>query len=152
MQTTTLIAILTLICLVLVVYHHVGYPWLLARWPARDTRTPGLFARRGYVARPGDLLLPTVTVIVPAHDEQTLIAEKVRNLAALDYPPSWLKVVIACDGCSDATAARARAAHAEPECRHLDLEVREFSVNRGVECGHAGVAWGSVHSRTRGCA
>jgi cellulose synthase/poly-beta-1,6-N-acetylglucosamine synthase-like glycosyltransferase len=131
MQTTALIATLALTCLVLVVYHHVGYPWLLARWPARDIRSPGTLDRRDYVARPGDLLLPTVTVIVPAHDEQDLIAEKVRNLATLDYPPSWLKVVIACDGCRDATAARARAAHAEPECRHLDLEIREFSVNRG---------------------
>jgi len=131
MQTMTLIAALTVACLVLVVYHHVGYPWLLSRLPKRTLRTPGVFARRGYVTRPGDRLLPGITVIVPAHDEQRLIAEKVRNLAALDYPPERLKVVIACDGCHDATAARARAAHAEPECRHLDLEVREFEVNRG---------------------
>ncbi len=131
MQTTTLITLLTLACLVLVVYHHVGYPWLLARWPKRTPPAHGVLTRRGYVARLGDRQLPAVTVIVPAHDEETLIAEKVRNLAALDYPPSRLKVVIACDGCHDATAARARAAHAEPECRHLDLEVLEFAVNRG---------------------
>ena len=131
MQTTTLIALLTLTCLALVVYHHVGYPWVLSRWTRRTPQHPGVLARRGYVARLGDRQLPGITVIVPAHDEAALIAEKVRNLAALDYPPSRLKVVIACDGCRDATAARARAAHAEPECRHLDLEVREYPVNRG---------------------
>jgi cellulose synthase/poly-beta-1,6-N-acetylglucosamine synthase-like glycosyltransferase len=131
MQTTTLIALLTLTCLALVIYHHVGYPWVLSRWTKRTPQRPGALARRGYVARLGDRQLPGITVIVPAHDEATLIAEKVRNLAALDYPPSRLKVVIACDGCRDETAARARAAHAEPECRHLDLEVREYPVNRG---------------------
>jgi cellulose synthase/poly-beta-1,6-N-acetylglucosamine synthase-like glycosyltransferase len=131
MQTTTLIALLTLTCLALVIYHHVGYPWVLSRWTKRTPQRPGALTRRGYVARLGDRQLPGITVIVPAHDEATLIAEKVRNLAALDYPPSRLKVVIACDGCRDETAARARAAHAEPECRHLDLEVREYPVNRG---------------------
>ena len=131
MQTTTLIALLTLTCLALVVYHHVGYPWVLSRWTRRTPQHPGVLARRGYVTRLGDRQLPGITIIVPAHDEAALIAEKVRNLAALDYPPSRLKVVIACDGCRDATAARARAAHAEPECRHLDLEVREYPVNRG---------------------
>ena len=131
MEPITLIATVTLTSIFLVIYHHVGYPWLLQRCKPQDARRHGELARRGYMSRPGDRALPSVTLVMPAHDEAALIAEKVRNLAALDYPPERLKIVIACDGCHDATAEQARAAHGEPECQHLNLEVREFEHNRG---------------------
>jgi glycosyltransferase involved in cell wall biosynthesis len=50
---------------------------------------------------------------VAAHDEQEVIAAKVRNALALDYPRAQLEVIVACDGCSDATAALARDAGAD---------------------------------------
>jgi Glycosyltransferase like family 2 len=57
--------------------------------------------------------LPSVSLIVAAHDEQSSIAAKVANMLALDYPRECLEVLVACDGCTDATAARARAAGAD---------------------------------------
>ncbi len=57
--------------------------------------------------------LPELSLIVAAHDEQTVIAEKVANAHALDYPRELLEVIVACDGCTDATAARAREAGAD---------------------------------------
>jgi cellulose synthase/poly-beta-1,6-N-acetylglucosamine synthase-like glycosyltransferase len=63
-------------------------------------------------APPASALLPTVSLIVAAHDEQESIAAKVSNALALDYPRELLEVVVACDGCADATAERARAAGA----------------------------------------
>ena len=42
-----------------------------------------------------------------------MIEEKVANALALDYPRELLEVIVACDGCGDATAARARAAGAD---------------------------------------
>jgi glycosyltransferase involved in cell wall biosynthesis len=57
--------------------------------------------------------LPAVSLIVAAHDEQEVIAEKVANALALDYPRELLEVIVACDGCADATAERARAAGAD---------------------------------------
>jgi len=57
--------------------------------------------------------LPDLTLIVAAHDEEAVIAEKVANALALDYPRERLEVIVACDGCTDATAARARAAGAD---------------------------------------
>ncbi len=42
-----------------------------------------------------------------------MIAEKVANALALDYPRERLQVIVACDGCTDATAARARDAGAD---------------------------------------
>jgi cellulose synthase/poly-beta-1,6-N-acetylglucosamine synthase-like glycosyltransferase len=57
--------------------------------------------------------LPSLSLIVAAHDEQSVIAAKVENALALDYPRELLELIVACDGCSDATAQRAREAGAD---------------------------------------
>ena len=57
--------------------------------------------------------LPALSLIVAAHDEQEVIAAKVHNALALDYPRDRLEVIVACDGCEDETAARAREAGAD---------------------------------------
>jgi glycosyltransferase involved in cell wall biosynthesis len=56
---------------------------------------------------------PSVSAIVAAHDEQAVIGAKVANVLALDHPRELLQVIVACDGCTDATAERARAAGAD---------------------------------------
>jgi cellulose synthase/poly-beta-1,6-N-acetylglucosamine synthase-like glycosyltransferase len=56
---------------------------------------------------------PTVTLIIPAYDEQEVIAAKIANAQALDYPQDHLQIVVASDGSTDATADRARAAGAD---------------------------------------
>ncbi|NMU70383.1 glycosyltransferase family 2 protein, partial [Vibrio parahaemolyticus] len=84
----------------LIVYHHVGYPLLLKWLPLKqqdETKAP--FVERAYKASKTDSQLPSITVIVPAYNEEQWIAEKIRNLASLDYPRDKLRVVIACDGC-----------------------------------------------------
>ena len=57
--------------------------------------------------------LPRVTAIVAAYNEQDVIAARVANLRALDYPDGRLQVIVASDGSSDETVARARAAGAD---------------------------------------
>ena len=42
-----------------------------------------------------------------------MIAAKVANALALDYPRELLELIVACDGCGDATAQRARDAGAD---------------------------------------
>jgi hypothetical protein len=58
-----------------------------------------------------------VSLIVAAYNEEAVIAEKVANALALDWPRDRLEVVVAVDGGAergaDATAARARAAGAD---------------------------------------
>ncbi|HEV7585212.1 MAG TPA: glycosyltransferase [Solirubrobacteraceae bacterium] len=54
--------------------------------------------------------LPLLSLIVAAHDEESVIAAKVQNALALDYPRERLEVIVACDGCSDRTAELARGA------------------------------------------
>ncbi|MEZ5843437.1 MAG: sugar transferase [Hyphomicrobiaceae bacterium] len=83
----------------LALYHHLAYPVLL-RYLARTGRGEGN-------AMP-PARSPTMTVIVPAYNEAEVIAGKIQNLAALCYPDGRLEIVIACDGCTDATVAIAR--------------------------------------------
>ncbi len=89
----------------LLVYTHLGYTLLLAG-VARLPRRPRS------VAPPAQDALPTVTVIVAAYAEAEVIAARVGNLRALDYPGN-VEVVVACDGSPDATAQRARDAGAD---------------------------------------
>jgi hypothetical protein len=54
-----------------------------------------------------------VSVVVAAYDEEDVIARKVENLLALDYPRDRLELIVASDGSSDATVQRAREAGAD---------------------------------------
>jgi cellulose synthase/poly-beta-1,6-N-acetylglucosamine synthase-like glycosyltransferase len=56
---------------------------------------------------------PSLSLIVAAHDEQSVIVAKVTNALAVDYPRELLEVIVACDGCADETAVRAREAGAD---------------------------------------
>jgi cellulose synthase/poly-beta-1,6-N-acetylglucosamine synthase-like glycosyltransferase len=82
----------------LLVYTHVGYPLLLRVLSSRERRTPA----------PDEL--PSVSLIVPAHDEEQVIERRVRNAFALDYPRDRFELIVSSDGSSDATVERARAA------------------------------------------
>lgn len=55
---------------------------------------------------------PRVSLIVAAYAEERVIAAKVANALALDWPRDRLEVIVAVDGAADATAERARAAGA----------------------------------------
>jgi cellulose synthase/poly-beta-1,6-N-acetylglucosamine synthase-like glycosyltransferase len=80
-------------------YPYVGYPVLLYLFTMR---------RRDPVPPP-ESELPSVTLITVAFNEEEVIAEKVANLNALQYPEDRLKVVIASDGSTDDTIAVARS-------------------------------------------
>jgi cellulose synthase/poly-beta-1,6-N-acetylglucosamine synthase-like glycosyltransferase len=97
------LAVIFWLSVALIVWAQIGYAVGLAAVAAlRSTATP-----------PGGGELPSMSLIVAAHDEQEVIEAKVRNALELDYPRELLEVIVACDGCSDATAARAGAAGAD---------------------------------------
>jgi cellulose synthase/poly-beta-1,6-N-acetylglucosamine synthase-like glycosyltransferase len=99
---TTALQVVFWTSLALLVWTHAGYPVALIAL-VRPPRQ-----RHGEQVPP-----PSVTLIVAAHDEQEVIAAKVADALALDYPRQLLEVVVCCDGCTDATAGRARAAGAD---------------------------------------
>ena len=71
---------------------HVGYPVAAA----------GLRRLRDREVAKDDVT-PTVTLIVPAHDEEDVIGARVENLLQLDYPSEKLELVVASDGSTDRT-------------------------------------------------
>jgi len=103
-------AIVFWLAVALILYTQVGYGALLALLAALGgTRRP----RAGAAGGGQDAELPRVSVIVAAHNEQAVIGARVANLRALAYPQERLEVIVACDGATDATAARAREAGAD---------------------------------------
>jgi cellulose synthase/poly-beta-1,6-N-acetylglucosamine synthase-like glycosyltransferase len=55
----------------------------------------------------------TVSVVIAAYAEEDAIAATVAGLAAQTWPRDRLQIVVACDGSTDRTAERARAAGAD---------------------------------------
>jgi cellulose synthase/poly-beta-1,6-N-acetylglucosamine synthase-like glycosyltransferase len=78
--------------LFLISYVYLGYPallWLLTRWRVRIT------ARRD--------ISPSVTLIISAFNEQSVIGGKIENSLALDYPMDQLQILVVSDASSDGT-------------------------------------------------
>jgi Glycosyl transferase family 2 len=89
------------------VYAQVGYPLLLA------ALARGRGARDEPAAPAAVAPEPRVSLVIAAHREGDVIAAKVRNARALDWPADRLEVIVACDGSPDDTPARAREAGAD---------------------------------------
>ncbi|HXC46330.1 MAG TPA: glycosyltransferase family 2 protein [Solirubrobacteraceae bacterium] len=96
---------------VLIAWTQVGYA--LAVGALARLLAPAPKAAVGERARPISPPKQSVSLIVAAHDEQAVIGAKVENALALDYPRELLQVIVACDGCTDATAQRAENAGAD---------------------------------------
>ena len=139
----TIVAIVFWLSVGLVLYAHAGYPVLLGLLAALRGRRA---ARRDRLA-PDDEL-PPVSVIIAAYAEQDVIAGRVANIRALDYPQRLIELIIACDGSVDETAARARAAGADlvlelprgGKIRAQDAAV-ECAANEIVAFSDANVTW-----------
>jgi cellulose synthase/poly-beta-1,6-N-acetylglucosamine synthase-like glycosyltransferase len=115
------------ICLVAIAYPYVIYPLLLMA----GNRLAG---RRMPVPEPGHQ--PTVSIILPVHNEARRIPEKVRNLLALDYPAEKVQIVVVGDGCTDDSLERAKEAGAgRVEVVSLDQRAgKANALNAGLAC------------------
>src|SRR5262245_14011782 len=82
-----------------------------------------LLSRRG-AAPPGAPRPLRIDVVVPAHDEESGVADTVRSILAVDYPRPSFRVIVVADNCRDRTAAVAEAAGAQ-------VLVREDPKRRG---------------------
>jgi len=100
------------LALLLLLYAYLGYPALIGAW-ARLRPHP--------VAR--GTSLPSVTIVVVAHNEADRIGARIDNLGALDYPRDSLEILIVSDGSTDGTAERALA-HAPSGTRVVAFPAR----------------------------
>src|ERR1700758_5568494 len=100
------VAIIFWLCAALIIWTQLGYALALALIARLRAIPDGATPRRHERS-------PSVSLIVAAHDEQDVIADKVADALAQRYPRERLEGGVACDGCSDGTAHRAREAGAE---------------------------------------
>ncbi len=101
-----------------VVYAYLGYPLLL--WLVQ------FLFRRPVRKAP---IEPSVSLLISAYNEAQVIAAKVRNSLALDYPPDRLEIVVASDGSTDGTAQIVRSLIGQESKGRVRL--LEFLENRG---------------------
>lgn len=137
---TTIAAILFWLSTGLLVYTHLGYPLALELLVQLKGLSAGGDDSEDSAGRrspesetgPAARARPTVSLIIPAYDEQEVIESKIANALALDYPREHLQIIVASDGSTDATADRARAAGAD-----LVLELpaggKVAALNAGAE-------------------
>ena len=113
---TVFLTILLLLSALGVLHTYVFYPWWLLR-KAKGARTraiPELAERvRREVVKRGESW-PAVSVLMAAHNEEAVLAEKLASLAAQDYPGE-LRFFIGSDNSTDATNDLLRRAAAEDE-------------------------------------
>jgi poly-beta-1,6-N-acetyl-D-glucosamine synthase len=99
--------------LVFLAYASIGYPLIVAALAKLKPRPH----RR-------ELIEPSVSVVIAAHNEIAHIGPKIANLLKLDYPPDRLEILLGSDGSTDGTLERLREI-AEPHIRLFVLPERK---------------------------
>jgi poly-beta-1,6-N-acetyl-D-glucosamine synthase len=80
------------LALLLIAYAYIGYALLL--------RLMAGVRSRPYKRLP---ITPRVSIVMAAHNEEKNLPAKLANLAALQYPPELIEIVVASDASTDAT-------------------------------------------------
>lgn len=78
---------------------------------------------------------PTVTIVVPAHNEELVIAQTTQAILNLNYPPAQVEVLLYADNCSDQMAAMMHQVVDRPEYAKRRIQV----IERTGTGGKAGV-------------
>lgn len=117
-----MIFILFLFFISSILYTYFGYPALLT-----------LFARTRPKPKPYPPLTPTVTLLIATYNEEAVIAEKIENSLALDYPAEKLQILVVNDGLNDKTA-----------------DIVLGFASRGVELNSSSIRQGKMAAINRG--
>lgn len=68
---------------------------------------------------------PTVSIIIPAHNEESVIENKLKNLISLEYPNEKLEIIVASDNSGDRTNDIAKTFRES----NKDKNIRLYEVN-----------------------
>lgn len=117
-------------CLALMGYTYLGYPlWLCLR----NRMRPRPVRRRD--------VLPTVSMVIAAHNEAAVLPAKLASLGELDYPAERLEIVVASDGSTDGTE-KILEARAGERLRFILLPERQgkaAALNQAVQAARGEV-------------
>jgi len=112
-------------------YAYLGYPAVVSFLAAMKPK-------KGEISIPfegRDGLAQTITVIIPAYNEENVIGMKIRNVLSTNYPRQILDVIVVSDGSNDRTDEIART-FAKDGVRLIVQETREgktAGLNRAIE-------------------
>ena len=110
--------------ILLLVYAYAGYPLVLL----------GCRMLGGQKTKKGPCR-PSVDIIIPAYNEERVIAAKIHNTLSLEYPSELLTIIVISDGSSDGTDAIARTFEARG-VQFIRQETRQgkaAALNRGLD-------------------
>lgn len=113
------------VSLSLIAYVYVGYPlgiFLVSRFRCLVAGTT-----RNHVSSRAQSYLPCLTLIIPAHNEELWIRQKLENTLSADYPRELLQIILASDGSTDRTVGIAH------EFAAAGVEVAEFQQRIGKQ-------------------
>jgi cellulose synthase/poly-beta-1,6-N-acetylglucosamine synthase-like glycosyltransferase len=77
---------------------------------------------------------PKVTIVVPAHNEEIVIAQTVRAILDLNYPAERVEILLFADNCSDQTAKEMHRVVKLPQYTNRDVRIIE-RVGSGGKAG-----------------
>ena len=80
------------VCVSAIIYTFLGYPLLIT-----------LLAKLRQKPINQAPITPSITLFIPAYNEESVIAAKIENSLSLDYPPEKLTIAIIADGSNDDT-------------------------------------------------
>jgi cellulose synthase/poly-beta-1,6-N-acetylglucosamine synthase-like glycosyltransferase len=126
--------ILFWICAGIIVYVYAGYPIALACGLLGRRKRPEAVNKKPAV-------LPSLSIIVPAHNEESAIEAKIKNIFASNYPRERLEILVGSDGSTDRTEEIVRKYAAE------GVGLIAFPLQQGksaVQNGSVAVASGQV--------
>ena len=114
-------------CAGLIAYSYAFYGplvWGLSRWRGRRNIAPDL----------SDDDFPSISLLIVAHNEETVIGRRLGNALAVDYPRDRLEVVVASDASSDRTPAIVRefAARGVRLIEFVSRQGKAAAINRAI--------------------
>ena len=81
---------------------------------------------------PGAQAMPLFSVVIPAHNEATVIGDTLRRLVAGMPPTGGPEVIVVANGCRDGTAAAARAVGGPVRVIELTTGSKSLALNTGL--------------------
>ncbi|WP_175161823.1 glycosyltransferase family 2 protein [Paraburkholderia fynbosensis] len=94
------------------------YPYLV--FPVLIVVSSRFVGSADHPVRQDDTVLPKVSLLISAYNEERVIRQKIINSLSLDYPQSMLEIIVASDGSTDST-----------------VEIVNSFASRGVRLSHS---------------
>ncbi|MFZ2455613.1 MAG: glycosyltransferase family 2 protein [Candidatus Altiarchaeia archaeon] len=91
--------------------------------------------RETMLLKPAGSNVPSVTIIIPAYNEEDNIASTIRKVKAFDYPKDLLEIIVIDDGSKDGTAENAKKEGARVVTKENEGKAAALNYGTGLAKG-----------------